>query len=98
MKGLIKNMESNIVSNMYRATKSIINCIMYWAMFKWFCAVDLPYIIFPVLSITCNTHTFEICYKIGAMFGSLITMRMIGEIIGYLIGFTVICKKQCTND
>lgn len=98
MKEFIKNIESNCISNMYGASKSIINCIMCWVMVKWFCAVDLPYEIFPVLSIPYNTHTSEICYKIGGMFGSLITMRMIGEMIGYLIGFIIIRKKQCVND
>lgn len=81
MKEIIKN----IILNNMGTLKSPILHMMIWIITKWYMAVDLPYIIFPVLHINYTAHVSYVCYIIAAILGIFITMRILGILVGCLI-------------
>lgn len=98
MKGFINNIKENIIDNASAVPEEIMKHIIWWVTIKWFMAIDLPLIIIPILGISYRPKISEICYWIGGILGAIIVVRIIGLVIGYLIGICLRHKRECANE
>lgn len=73
--------------------KNMILYVMVYIATKWFMAVDLPYIIMPIIGIKYNPKIAEMCYYISAILGIVITILLFSTFIGYIIGCIKDVKK-----
>ena len=104
MKDFINNIKKKAIDNLIDNT-SIINItdkitkhIAWWVRIKWSMAVEFPLIVMPVYGISYSPKISKMCYWIGGMLGALITMRLVGLVIGLSIGICLRHKRECANE
>lgn len=86
----MKKIIMSSISDMYKYIGGYIIC---WVAVKWYMAVDLPYIILPIIGINYNPKMAEIFYIISAIFGTILTITSLGISVGYIIGCIKDVKK-----
>nr|DAT90240.1 MAG TPA: hypothetical protein [Caudoviricetes sp.] len=82
------------ISDMYKYIGGYIIC---WVVVKWYMAVDLPYIILPIIGINYNPKMAEIFYIISVILGAILTIMALGTSVGYIIGCIKDVKKYREN-
>ena len=82
------------ISDMY---KYIGGYIIWWVVIKWYTAIELPYIIMPVIGIKYTPKIAEMCYYISAILGVILTIMALGTSVGYIIGCIKDIKKYREN-